>query len=210
MPTCKRATKPPVRGSPTPQSPASAAPPGPASASAVRAGRTGRRRCRRRQHEPQCGHPVQENHEAHAGGGVSQDQDQPAQDEELHPATQSLSVGADPRTSGSPGDAMRGRSGAGDRRPVSGPINSPDIARRFEVGLAFPVISPAIFAHMPQRPGCGLEQYSVIMPPCGINRPHRNNEGVSSRGTFSLPSLCLRFVGGECPQTRKAQRRTLE
>ena len=46
--------------------------------------------------EPQRGHPVQENHEAHAGGGVGEFQDQPAQDEELHASSQGLGVGADP------------------------------------------------------------------------------------------------------------------
>ena len=46
--------------------------------------------------EPQRGHPVQEDHEAHAGRGIGQFQDEPAQDEELHPPTQRLGVGADP------------------------------------------------------------------------------------------------------------------
>ena len=48
------------------------------------------------QHESQRGRPVEEDHEAHAGGRVGEFQDQPAQDEELHPPAQGLGVGADP------------------------------------------------------------------------------------------------------------------
>ena len=48
------------------------------------------------QHEPQRGHPVKKDHEAHAGRGLGQLQHQPAQDEELHTPAQRLGVGADP------------------------------------------------------------------------------------------------------------------
>ena len=106
------------------------------------------------EHEPQRGHPVQENHEAHAGGGVSQYQDQPAQDEELHPPTQSLRVGADPEPAVVPvTQRAEGLEPATDGQYLGQllhPISRVGLRSVFSVS----VIGPAIFAHIPQCPMC--------------------------------------------------------